>query len=124
MFAPAYTRQFARDLKRLRRGGHALADLKAVMASLLAGERLEPKYKDHKLIGSWQGRRECHIRPDWLLIYKIDKGKRIIIFERQEVTRTCSANSFPFPFYYLEQQIITSRGVPGHGLPYPYVTRT
>jgi mRNA interferase YafQ len=82
MFTPAYTRQFARDLKRLRRGGHDLAELKAVMTNLLHGTRLESKYKDHKLIGSWQGRRECHIRPDWLLIYKIDKEKRLIIFER------------------------------------------
>ncbi len=82
MFSPAYTRQFERDLKRLRRGGHDLAELKAAMVSILAGERLAPKFKDHKLIGAWQGRRECHIRPDWLLIYKIDPSLNLIIFER------------------------------------------
>jgi mRNA interferase YafQ len=82
MFTPAYTRQFGRDLKRLRRGGLDLAELKAVMTSILAGERLAPKFKDHKLIGAWQGRRECHLRPDWLLIYKIDPEQELIIFER------------------------------------------
>ncbi len=82
MFTPAYTRQFERDLKRLRRGGCRLAELKAVMTSLLAGERLAPKFKDHKLIGAWQGRRECHLHPNWLLIYKIDSARNLVIFER------------------------------------------
>jgi len=82
MFSPAYTRQFERDVKRLRRSGHDLAELKAVMASLLAGERLAPNFKDHQLIGAWQGRRECHLRADWLLIYKIDPVQNLIIFER------------------------------------------
>ncbi len=54
--------------------------LTEIEAKILAGERLTPKFKDHKLIGAWQGRRECHLRPDWLLIYKI-AGDRII-FER------------------------------------------
>ncbi len=82
MFTPAYTRQFERDLKRLRGGRCDLSQLKAAMASILAGERLGLKFKDHKLTGAWQGRRECHIRPDWLLIYKIDLGQNLIIFER------------------------------------------
>jgi len=82
MFTPAYTRQFERDLNRQRRGGRDLSELKAVMVSILAGERLGLKFRDHKLTGAWQGRRECHIRPDWLLIYKIDSGRNLIIFER------------------------------------------
>ena len=82
MFTPAYTRQFERDLKRLRRGGRDLSQLKAVMASILAGERLGLKFREHKLTGAWQGRRECHLRPDWLLIYKIDSERHLIIFER------------------------------------------
>jgi len=82
MFYPAYTRQFERDVKRLRRRGHDLAELKEVMVSILAGERLAPKFKDHQLHGAWQGRRECHLRPDWLLIYKMDPVQNLIIFER------------------------------------------
>ena len=82
MFTPAFTRQFERDLKRLRRGGRDLSELKTVMAGIMAGERLGLQFKDHKLTGAWQGRRECHIRPDWLLIYKINVGQNLIIFER------------------------------------------
>ena len=82
MFSPAYTRQFEQDVKRLPRSGHDLAELKAVMASILAGDPLAPKFKDHKLIGAWQGRRECHLRSNWLLIYKIDPAQNLIIFER------------------------------------------
>ena len=82
MFTPAYTRQFVRDLKRLGRSGHDLEELKAVMADPLAGHRLESRYRDHRLIGNWQGRRECHLRPDWLLIYKVDREQSLIIFER------------------------------------------
>ena len=84
MFAPAYTRQFERDLKRCRRGGHDLSELKAVMGSLLTEEPLAPKFRDHRLIAAWQGRRECHLRPDWLMIYKIDRGQNLFIFERTE----------------------------------------
>ncbi|RJR47071.1 MAG: type II toxin-antitoxin system YafQ family toxin [Deltaproteobacteria bacterium] len=82
MFAPVYTRQFERDLKRLRRGGHDLNLLKEVLAKLIAGERLPPKFKEHRLRGAWKGRSECHIRPDWLLIYKIDRKQNLICFER------------------------------------------
>ena len=82
MFAPVYTRQFERDLKRLRRGDHDLNLLKEVLAILIAGERLPTKFKEHQLRGVWKGRRECHIRPDWLLIYKIDRKQNLIFFER------------------------------------------
>ena len=82
MLTPAYTRQFERDLKRLRRRGYDLPQLKTVMTSLLEEEPLEPRFRNHKLTGSWQGRWECHIRPDWLLIYKIDPEADLIIFER------------------------------------------
>jgi mRNA interferase YafQ len=82
MLTPAYTRQFQRDLKRVRRGGHDLSILKAAMANLVAGEQLSPNFKDHKPLGAWQGRRECHLRPDWLLIYKLDPDNHLIVFER------------------------------------------
>jgi mRNA interferase YafQ len=82
MLTPAYTRQFQRDLKRLRRGGHDLSLLKAAMQSLIAGEQQPLHCKDHKLLGAWRGRRECHLRPDWLLIYKLDPDRKLIVFER------------------------------------------
>ncbi len=82
MFTPAYTRQFERDVKLLRRRGLDLTELRKVMESLIAGKRLSPKFKEHKLIGAWRGRRECHLHPDWLLIYKIAPEQNLIIFER------------------------------------------
>ena len=54
--------------------------IKAIITALLDGKTLPPKLRDHSLTGNYQGRRECHIEFDWLLIYKLD-GDRII-FER------------------------------------------
>ena len=52
-----------------------------IMQRLTKGEALEDKYRDHDLIGNYAERRECHIEPDWLLIYKIDLQEKMIIFE-------------------------------------------
>lgn len=64
------TNQFKRDIKRLLKRGKDLAKMKAVVDLLLAGEDLPPKNRDHQLGGTWVGHRDCHIEPDWLLIYK------------------------------------------------------
>lgn len=80
MLTPVYARQFDRDVKRMQRRGKNLEKLKIIIRSLLAEEQLDPIHRDHKLIGNWQGRRECHIESDWLLIYKAEKIR--IVFER------------------------------------------
>ena len=80
MRIPVYTRQFERDVKRLGRRNKNMEKLKIVIRALVAGGPLDPIYREHKLIGSYQGRRECHIESDWLLVYKLE-GKAII-FER------------------------------------------
>ena len=80
MLKPVYTRQFERDLKKVRKRGKNLDKLKIIVRTLLAEEALDPIHRDHKLIGNWQGRRECHIESDWLLIYKNEIDR--IIFER------------------------------------------
>mgnify|MGYP001033642892 CR=1 FL=1 len=80
MRTPAFTRQFEKDLKRMRKRGKDTHKLKTVMQTLVAGNPLSPRYRDHPLIGNYKGRRECHIEPDWLLIYKLDND--VIIFER------------------------------------------
>ncbi|MGI0483545.1 type II toxin-antitoxin system YafQ family toxin [Geminocystis sp. CENA526] len=56
--------------------------LKQIIIQLAKGKILEAKYKDHKLIGNYTDRRECHIEPDWLLIYKLIPQDDLIIFER------------------------------------------
>ena len=80
MRAPIYARQFEKDVKRLRKRGKNLDKVKIVIRSLAAGEALDAIHRDHKLLGSYQGRRECHVEADWLLIYQIEGDT--IIFER------------------------------------------
>lgn len=53
-----------------------------VVDKLAAGEKLAPKYKDHELIGNFKGCRECHITPDWLLIYEIANDELILYLTR------------------------------------------
>ncbi len=77
---PSYTKQFEKDLKKMEKRGKALTKIKKVIRKLVNEERLEAKYKDHKLVGNYKGRRECHIESDWLLIYKLIDVE--IIFER------------------------------------------
>jgi mRNA interferase YafQ len=80
MFTPVYTKQFEKDLKRCRRRGKTLEKFKLIARTLLSGQQLDPIHRDHKLTGSFIGRRDGHIESDWVLIYKID-GKNLI-FER------------------------------------------
>lgn len=81
MFTPIYTKQFNKDLKKIQGSGlHDIEKLKTIIKKILNNEKLDPKHKDHNLTGNYKARRECHITPDWLLIYK--KEKTCIIFER------------------------------------------
>lgn len=68
------TRQFRKDRRNCIRRGLPQEELDAVVLTLAAGEELEPKFRDHELKGQLAGFRECHIRPDWLLVYlKVEK---------------------------------------------------
>ena len=80
MLTPVYTRQFEKDIKRMKKRGKNPDKLKIIIRSLVSEEHLDPIHRDHKLIGNWKGRRECHIESDWLLIYKTELDR--IIFER------------------------------------------
>lgn len=82
MLKPSYTKQFDKDLKRMLKRGKKENKIKIIIRRLINEEILEPKYRDHKLIGKYKDRRECHIEPDWLLIYLIDKTEKKIVFER------------------------------------------
>ncbi len=64
------TSKFEKDVKVAFKRGLDIKHLNAVIDRLANGEQLEPKYKDHWLNGEYEGYRECHISPDWLLIYK------------------------------------------------------
>lgn len=80
MLTPVYTKQFAKDVKKARKRGKNLLKFKIIANTLLDEEILDGIHKDHRLIGNYAGRRECHIESDWLLIYKVEKSK--LIFER------------------------------------------
>ena len=80
MLIPAYTKQFEKDVKKIKKRRKNLDKLKIIVRTLLEGKQLDLLHHNHKLIGKYQGRRECHIEADWLLIYKVDREQ--VIFER------------------------------------------
>jgi len=80
MRIPSYTTQFKKDLKRVKKRGKNTEKLKSIMSQLIDEEALAARHRDHVLVGNYRGRRECHVEPDWLLIYKLDGLQ--IIFER------------------------------------------
>ena len=80
MLKPEYTTKFKKDLKVVEKRKLNIEELKDIIKKLCMEEALPPKNKDHNLSGQWTGCRECHIAPDWLLIYQVGNG--IIVFER------------------------------------------
>lgn len=81
------TGKFKKDLKTAIKRGYNIALLEVVIDILATGQELPAKYKDHRLIGNYKGCRECHITPDWLLIYEID-GNELFLY----LTRTGTRN--------------------------------
>ena len=73
------TSQFKKDCKRAKKRGFDMVELQAILDRLCNGEQLEERYHDHSLTGNYAGFRECHIRPDWLLVYAVDKGHLILV---------------------------------------------
>lgn len=76
------TSQFKKDYKLAKRRGLDLNLLKTIVSKLANGEPLDSKYKDHPLSGNWIGHRECHIQPDWLLIYRYEEDVLILTLAR------------------------------------------
>jgi mRNA interferase YafQ len=74
------TSRFLKDLKLAKKRGYDLDKLEAIVDLLQAQSPLPPKNKDHTLTGEWSYHRECHIQPDWLLIYRIEAT--FLILER------------------------------------------
>lgn len=82
MLKVRYSAQFKKDYKLAKKRGLPLNELKTIIERLAAGETLEAKYHDHNLTGNYTMFRECHIRPDWLLIYRIDDDTVEMIAQR------------------------------------------
>ena len=74
--------RFSKDLKIISKRGYDLEKIKYVINELANGNELDPKYKDHQLQGGYSGKRECHILPDWLLIYEIRDDELLLYLVR------------------------------------------
>ena len=76
------TTQFKKDFKLAEKQGLDMTELEAVITMLANGIVLPAKYRDHELRGNYSGHRECHIEPDWLLIYKITESVLVLSLVR------------------------------------------
>lgn len=77
-----YHHSFKKDYKLMKKRGFNLDKLKYVINQLVNGNSLEDKYRDHALTGDYKGFRECHIEPDWLLIYQIKDEELVLVLSR------------------------------------------
>lgn len=82
MLTLRYEKSFRKDYKRIIKRGYNIALMDTVVSLLLEEKPLPEKYCDHALSGLYEGHRECHITPDWLLIYRIDGNDLILILSR------------------------------------------
>lgn len=82
MFSLKYSRRFKKDLKLYKHNRVVLAELEKVLDILVKGEKLPIKNSNHRLIGEFKDCFECHLRPDVLLIYKIEKSEITILLLR------------------------------------------
>ena len=85
MLTIKYQSAFKKDYKRIVKRGYDIRLLEEVISILANQDPLPEKFRDHSLLGKYAGCRECHITPDWLLIYEID-GDELILY----LTRTGS----------------------------------
>ena len=82
MLNPTFTGSFKQDRKLLKKRHKDMDRLTKVMNLLVNEQPLLPKYENHPLHGKYQGKWECHVEPDWLLIYRINKPEQRVIFYR------------------------------------------
>lgn len=82
MLTIKYFNSFKKDFKRIKKRGYDTRLLENIIERLASGIPLPEEYKDHKLLGEYTGCRECHITPDWLLIYEINSEELILYLMR------------------------------------------
>lgn len=84
MLTVRYSNLFKKDYKLMKKRGMNLKLLQEIVDMLVNNKKLPDKFKDHYLTGEYKRYRECHIQPDWLLIYKIDKGELVLTAFRKD----------------------------------------
>jgi mRNA interferase YafQ len=78
MYTVERTHEFLGDVKRAEARGYDMSLLAGVVKDIAKGNKLEARHRDHQLKGRYSDRRECHVKPDWLLIYRIDKRAMVL----------------------------------------------
>ena len=81
-YAVKFTSAFKKDYKKAQKRGLPIGRLQEVVERLAMGEPLPEKNRDHALTGDWIGHRECHIQPDWLLIYRVEDDVLVLTMTR------------------------------------------
>ena len=81
-YAVRQTTKFRKELKKMLKRGADRSKLSAVVKMLAQGKTLPPQYRDHALIGDMAGTRDCHITPDWLLLYRIENDVLVLTLTR------------------------------------------
>lgn len=82
MLTIRYQTAFKKDFKKIKKRGYDISQLETVIQTLAEQKTLDEKYRDHVLSGNWNGFRECHIAPDWLLIYKVIEDELVLLLTR------------------------------------------
>jgi len=82
MYEVKPSNRFKKDVRLASKRGYDISLITKIIKTLAAGEALLPRNKDHALSGDWAGFRECHITPDWLLVYKIEKEILVLTLTR------------------------------------------
>lgn len=82
MLTIKYQTAFKKDYKRIKKRGYDMKRLETVINLIAEGKTLPAEYKDHNLIGDYKGCRECHITPDWLLVYEIIENELLLYLTR------------------------------------------
>ena len=81
-YAVRQTTKFRKELKKMLKRGADRSKLSAVVKMLAQGKTLPPQYRDHALTGDMTGTRDCHITPDWLLLYRIENDVLVLTLTR------------------------------------------
>jgi mRNA interferase YafQ len=79
VYSPVFTKQFKKDYKRISKSGEGTDELDECIRLLIAGPVLPPRYENHPLKGKWRTYRDCHAKPDMVIMYQIDGHKLTLV---------------------------------------------
>lgn len=82
MLTIKYHTMFKKDFKRIKKRGYDISRLEKIVRLLANEVPLPEQFKDHNLSGNYNGFRECHIAPDWLLIYQVNNNELVLVLSR------------------------------------------